>query len=136
MARPQKYSEDFIQSVLERRNAGELIEDIASDVGMETKTLTKLINRRYGNIRKDLNLNLAIAEQRKKKYNSKASKKRKETMRTFSLHLNKEVYDAVKSIAELADRKLSVVLRELIETELKRMQEEIIKLKKQEVIID
>lgn len=52
LARPQKYSEDFIQSVLERRNDGELIEDIASDVGMEYNTLTKLINRRYGYIRK------------------------------------------------------------------------------------
>lgn len=50
--RPQKYTDEFIQSVLERRAAGELIEDIARDCDMEGTTLSKLINRRHGYIRK------------------------------------------------------------------------------------
>lgn len=52
MSRPQKYPDSLIESVLTRRKAGELIEDIAKDLGMECKALTKLINRRHGYIRK------------------------------------------------------------------------------------
>ena len=52
MSRPQKYTDEFIQTVLDRRAAGELIEDIARDCDMEGTTLSKLINRRHGYIRK------------------------------------------------------------------------------------
>lgn len=52
MSRPQKYSDDFIQSVINRRKQGELIESIASDLGMKPQALTRIINRRVGNIYK------------------------------------------------------------------------------------
>jgi hypothetical protein len=124
MSRPQKYTDEFIQSVLDRRAAGELIEDIARDCDMEGTTLSKLINRRHGYIRKETNLNLALANQRKKNRIAKAGMKRKEAMRHFTLHLDKEIYETVKLMAVSADKKLSVLLRELIESELKRISEE------------
>lgn len=52
MSRPNKYSNEFIQAALDRRAAGELIEDIAREYDMEGTTLSKLINRRHGYIRK------------------------------------------------------------------------------------
>lgn len=114
MSRPQKYPDNMIESVLTRRKAGELIEDIAKDIGMECKTLTRLINRRHGNIRKAVHLNSQLMAIRKKEAKSRPKKQ----VKKFTLRIEEKYYEQLKSMAEQDDKTIAEVIAMIIQREL------------------
>lgn len=104
--RPIKYSDEFISEIVALHEAGKSIADISDKIGIPANTLTRLINRRYGNLVKGKSLGKAINELRhiaKVEANKRAVKKRQSKEVSFTVRVDKKTNAQIKEFIAESD---------------------------------
>jgi regulator of PEP synthase PpsR (kinase-PPPase family) len=104
--RPIKYSIEFISEIVALHESGKSIADISDKIGIPANTLTRLINRRYGNLVKEKSLGKAINELRhiaKVEKNRRAVKKRQSKEVSFTVRVDKKVNAQIKEFIAESD---------------------------------
>ena len=104
--RPNKYSDEFISEIVSLHESGMLIADISTKIGIPANTLTRLINRRYGNMVKEKSLGKAIKQMRhiaKVEANKRAVKKRQLKEVSFTVRVDKRTNARIKEFIAESD---------------------------------
>ena len=104
--RPIKYSNEFISEIVALHESGKSIADISDKIGIPANTLTRLINRRFGNLVKEKSLGKAISEIRhiaKVEANKRAVKKRQSKEVSFTVRVDKKTNARIKEFIAESD---------------------------------
>lgn len=104
--RPPKYSEQFISEIVSLHESGMSVADISAKIGMPTNTLTRLVNRRFGNLVKEKSLGKAINEIQhiaRVEANRRAVKKRQSKEVSFTVRVDKKTNARIKEFIAESD---------------------------------